>query len=212
KPLTPTLSPGGRGGYFFKTRFCYRFFAKFRWLSRAGFALVLLLGAGVLSLRAETPVSKEYQVKAVFLFNFAQFVKWPRAAFTRENEPFRIGILGEDPFDAFLDETVKGEKVDGHPLLIRRCNGIEDAKNCQIVFVSRSESQRMENILAGLKGRNILTVSDTEGFIKSGGIVRFVTEGNKVHFRINPEAAKRVKLAISSKVLRLAEIAQPGQD
>ena len=183
-----------------------------RRLLQTGFFLLALLTAGGPSLRAETPVSKEYQVKAIFLFNFAQFVKWPRAAFARAGEPFRIGILGDDPFDAFLDETVKGEKVDGHPLIVQRYTSVEEAKDCQILFISRSESERMENILAGLNGRAIITVSDIEGFIKSGGIIRFVTEENKVHFRINPEAAKRARLTISSKVLRLAEISEPGRD
>jgi hypothetical protein len=176
------------------------------------FILLVLLTAGGRPLSAETAVSKEYQVKAIFLFNFAQFVKWPRAAFTRADEPFRIGVLGDDPFDTFLDETVKGEKVEGRPLVVQRYTSVEEVKSCQILFISRSESQGMEKILASLKGRNILTVGDTEGFIKNGGIIRFVTEENKVHFRINPEAAKRVKLTISSKVLRLAEISQPGQD
>ncbi len=175
------------------------------------------LGLGLLCtlaapLEAETGVSKEYQVKAVFLFNFAQFVKWPPAAFSRPDEPFRIGVLGNDPFDAFLDETVKGEKVDGHPLVIRRYSSAEDAKDCQILFISGSEGPQMAAILEGLKGLNILTVGDTEGFIKSGGIVRFVTVDNKIHFRINPEAAKRAKLVISSQVLRLAEISETGQD
>jgi hypothetical protein len=49
-------------------------------------------------------------------------------------------------------------------------------------------------------------------FLKNGGIIRFVTEENKIHFRINLEAAKRVNLTISSKVLRLAEIVGPGED
>ena len=173
---------------------------------------VLLVGMGRPNLFAETAISKEYQIKAVFLFNFAQFVKWPSKAFSRPDGPFTIGILGNDPFSTFLDETVKGEKVEGHPLVIRRCGSAEEAEGCQILFISGSEASRMESILAVLKGRNILTVSDTEGFLRDGGVVRFVTEENRIHFRISPEAAKHAKLAISSKVLRLAQIAKPGED
>src|SRR5690349_20901076 len=89
----------------------------FGWL-RLGLALAVLSWSGGSSLRVLAAISKEYQIKAVFLFNFAQFVKWPSTAFTHANEPFCIGILGDDPFDAFLDETVRGEKIDGHPLVI----------------------------------------------------------------------------------------------
>jgi len=157
-------------------------------------------------------ISKEYQVKAVFLFNFAQFVQWPHTAFARADEPFQIGILGSDPFDGFLDDTVKGEKVDGHPLVIQRYASIGDVQKCHILFISRSEDRKMADILASLNGKGILTVGDTESFIKNGGIVRFFIGRDKIHLKINPQAAKRANLKISSKVLRLAELTKPGED
>ncbi len=100
----------------------------------------------------------------------------------------------------------------GHPLVIERYRRIEDAKDCQILFISRSENARMGSILDGLKGRSVLTIGDTDGFIENGGIIRFVTVNNKIHFKINLEAAKRANLTISSQVLRLAEITGPGKD
>jgi hypothetical protein len=182
------------------------------WTICAWLFLLTVLFSGGPWLSAETVVSKEYQVKAVFLFNFAQFVTWPSTAFTQPDEPFRIGVLGDDPFDDFLDETVRGEKVDGHSLLIQRYGSVADVKNCRILFVSRSENGKMESILAGLKDKSILTVGDTEDFIRKGGIIRFITEANKIRLRINLEAAKSANLTISSQVLRLAEIVGPGKD
>jgi hypothetical protein len=70
----------------------------------------------------------------------------------------------------------------------------------------------MKTTLAALKGRKILAVSDLVEFAQNGGAVRFVTEQNKIHFRINLEAAKKAGLTISSKLLRLAEIVEPGKD
>jgi len=156
--------------------------------------------------------SKEYPIKAAFLFNFAQFVDWPPTTFANTNAPFCIGILGDDPFGTILDQTVRGENVDGHPLVIQRYGRVEDVKTCQILFVSRSEGAHMDQILAALKGKNILTVGDMDGFIKNGGVIRFVTEQNKVHFRVSLEAAKNAGLTISSKMLRLAALVEPGKD
>ncbi len=121
-------------------------------------------------------------------------------------------MLGDDPFGAYLDETVKGEKVNGHPLVIQRYRNIRDVKDCQILFISQSESKRLGEILASLKGRNILTVGDFEGFAKNGGVIRFLTENNKIRFRINLESAKAADLTISSKLLRSAEIVATGKD
>ena len=186
--------------------------SRFKQLPRFWLAAVVLLSWSAPDSHAQASISPEYQIKAVFLFNFTQFVEWPSATFTNADEPFCIGILGDDPFDAFLDETVRGEKANGHPLVIQRYHNVEEAKNCQLLFVSRSESKRVDQILAGLKSRNVLTVSDIEGFAKNGGVIRFVNEQNKIHFRINLEAAKNANLTISSQMLRLAEIVKPGAD
>ncbi len=179
---------------------------------RAWLAVFVLLLSGGLDLPAQTPATPEYQVKAVFLFNFAQFVEWPPEAFREAHSPVVIGVLGEDPFGSYLDETVRGEKVNNRPLVVQRYRRAEEIKTCHILFVSRSETERLEPIFAGLRGRNILTVGDAVGFAQRGGMIRFVTEKNKIRLRINLEAAKAASLMISSKLLRPAEIVAPGKD
>jgi len=171
-----------------------------------------LLAAGGLKSAAQTPASKEYQIKAAFLFNFAQFIDWPSTAFANTNTPFCIGILGDDPFGPVLDKTVQDENVNGHPLVIQRYREVAEATNCQVLFVSRSETKRLKDIFTGLKNPNILTVGEVEGFCKGGGAIRFVMEQNKIHFRISPDAVKNASLTASSKLLRLAEIVSPGGD
>jgi hypothetical protein len=177
--------------------------------------LVLLLATSRV-LSAQTPelamISREYQIKAVFLFNFAQFVDWPPLTFADEKSPLIIGVLGKDPFDGSLDEAVRGEKVNGRPLVIQRYRRVEEIAACQILFISRSEASRLGGILESLKGRSTLTVGDVDGFAQLGGIIRFVTEQNKVRFRINLESAKAANLTISSKLLRPANIVAPGKD
>lgn len=173
-------------------------------------ALALLCALGPKA-TAQTAAG-EYQIKAVFLFNFAQFVDWPPAAFAGTQAPLVIGVLGDDPFKAYLDETVRGETANGRPIVIEHYRRMEEIKSCHVLFISRSEYGRLEQIFAGLKGRNILTVGDAEGFTLRGGMIRFVTDKNKVRFRIDLEAARAANLTISSKLLRPAEIVAPGKD
>lgn len=171
-----------------------------RWLTIS----ILLLSNG-LELSAQTSISPEYQVKAVFLFNFAQFVDWPAKAFPEPQAPMIIGVLGNDPFGAYLDETVRGEKVKDRPLVVQRYRRVGEIKTCHVLFISRSETDRLEQILASVKGRNILTVGDAEDFALRGGMIQLVTEKNKIRMRINLEAVKAAGLTISSKLLRVAE-------
>jgi hypothetical protein len=148
-------------------------------------------------------------VKAVFLFNFAQFVDWPADAFSGPATPLVIGVLGEDPFGDFLDQTVRHEHVGGRPFQVRRYQSVDEIKTCHILFINRSEGDRPEDILAGLKHRPLLTVSDANGFAQRGGMIRFVTERNRIRLQLNLEAAEAAHLTISSKLLRVAEIVTP---
>lgn len=168
-------------------------------------ATILLFGCGT-TVHAQAPSSREYQIKAVFLFNFVQFGEWPPAAFPDNAAPIVIGVLGDDPFGPSLEEAVTGESIRGRPLAIRRYRRVEEVENCQVLFISNSESTRLDKILARLDGRNILTVGDAEGFALRGGMIRFVTENKKIRFHINLETVKAAGLMLSSKLLRSAEI------
>jgi hypothetical protein len=155
---------------------------------------------------ASATEAREYQVKAVFLYNFAQFVDWPPDAFANPGAPLVIGILGDDPFGSSIDEAVRGEKVNNRPMEIRRFSDSDDYSDCHILFISQSEAGRLDQILGKLRGRSVLTVSDIDGFSKVGGIIRFVVENSKVRLRINLDASRQARLRISSKLLRPAEI------
>ena len=174
---------------------------------------VMLLGSLLLAPpRVAAAPPPEYQIKAVFLFNFAQFVEWPASAFADEHAPLVIGVLGEDPFGDQLDAAVRGERIGARPLVVRRYRHVEDIADCHILFLSSSESDQFDKILAHLKGRPLLTVGDTDNFNRQGGMVRYVTENNKIRLRINVEAAKAGDLVISSKLLRPTMLFTPGKD
>jgi hypothetical protein len=183
-----------------------------RGLSAAWLVLSALLLSSGPGLSAQTEAPREYQLKAVFLFNFAQFVEWPPQAFADAQTPLVIGVLGRDPFGAYLDETVRGERVNNRSLVVQRYGRVEDINTCHILFISRSEGDRLEQILARLRGRNILTVADAEGFAPPGVMIRLVTVENKIRLRINLEVAQAANLRISSKLLRPAEIVTSGND
>jgi hypothetical protein len=173
------------------------------------FVGLILLAVSAPAVAAENAPTAEYQVKAVFLYNFAQFVEWPTAAFRGPDAPLVIGIFGENPFGSYLDDLVKGEKIGGRPLAVRHYQRPEDIKDCHILFISSSETATLDRIITRLRGHSILTVSDTDLFIRRGGMVRFITEDGKIRLRINLEAAKAVHLTISSKILRPEMIVTP---
>src|SRR5688572_24503994 len=147
-------------------------------------AIVWLLSVAP-QLRAQEFNPKEYQVKAVFLFNFVQFVEWPATAFPSANAPIRIGVLGDNPFNGALEAAVQGEKVRNRSIVIERSSRLETLRDCHVVFVSRSERAEIGTILTVLGSRPVLTVGDVPDFARRGGIINFYLEGQKVRFEIN---------------------------
>ncbi|GAB4263327.1 MAG: hypothetical protein Kow0092_14140 [Deferrisomatales bacterium] len=153
--------------------------------------------------RADTRPFREYEVKAAFLYHFTKFVEWPLEALGGPEQPFVLGILGEDPFGAALDPLV-GRSVKGHALEIRHYRSAEEAAACHLLYVSRSEWPRAARALDSVSSRPILTVGDADGFAEGGGMIGLLTRGERVRFEINLRAAREAGLQLSSKLLYLA--------
>ena len=160
-------------------------------------ALPLFLVAGLA--HAQEP---EYAVKGAFMYKFGDYVEWPPSAFSGPGTPFIIGILGEDPFDGGLDQTVRNRTVQGHPIVVRRFRKVDQVRGVQVLFMSPSEAARWDQDLAGLQGLNILTIGDRPGL--PGAVITFVLQGDRVRFEIDQDAADRAGLKLSSKLLSLA--------
>jgi hypothetical protein len=157
---------------------------------------------------AQAPSS--LQVEAAFLFKFIGYVDWPEQALGSPDKPFVIGVLGTDPFGASIDEDARDEKAKGRKIEVHRYSSVGQISNCQILFISSSESRRLPSILDKLKGRSILTVSDLPDFARAGGMIGFVTQNNKIRFQINRDAAQQARVNISAKLLQLAQIVYPN--
>jgi hypothetical protein len=175
--------------------------------SRLGW-LLALVNMALAAAPSMVPAAKapEYAIKAAYLFNFTHFVEWPSNAFASAAAPLVIGVLGDDPFGAALDQAVKDRTAQGRALQIRRIKQIGEVGGCHILFVCASESKRLPEVLAAAHQRNVLSVSDLDRFAEQGGVISFYTENNKVRFRINLSAAERAGTRISSQLLRLGTI------
>jgi hypothetical protein len=155
---------------------------------------------------AQPLASTESHVKAAFLYHFAQFVEWPAEAFTATDDSFIIGVLGEDPFGAILDETIQGKTIHDRKLVAKRFVRVEEAVRCHILFISASEESRLPRLLQLLAGAKVLTVSDIERFAERGGMIALRVEDKRIRFDINVDTVERVGLKMSSQLLKLARI------
>lgn len=167
-------------------------------------ALVLFLTGGAAA--ADPGTATEYELKAAFLYNFVRFVEWPVSGPGAPDDSIVVCVLGDDPFGPLLDQTIAGKAVRDRRLVARRIASAADATGCHILFISASEKERLGRILRTLGERSVLTVADSERFAESGGMINFRLDASRIRLEINPEAARRAGLRISSQLLKLADI------
>ncbi len=148
---------------------------------------------------AVEPVA-EYALKAAYLYNFAGFTTWPGDS----GPSIQLCVLGKDPFGAALD-NLTGKAVGNSRLAVRRLDSGESIRDCQILFISASEKAALTTIVDSLRGASVLTVADIPGATEQGVMIEMTLDDRRVVFSVNAEAARRARLSISSKVLRLAK-------
>jgi preprotein translocase subunit Sec61beta len=141
------------------------------------------------------------------IVNFLQFVEWPPDARPAEGAPIVVAVVGAgNPLGRALEQIVANKTIAGHAVKVLYLNAGASAEGCHLLFVPREQDNDFSRMSQRISGQPILTVGETDAFTRAGGIIRFYTEDNKVRFQINPEAAEKVNLKISSKLLKLAKI------
>lgn len=170
-----------------------------------GFTLaVCLLVCVALPVSAQQSTVAEYRSKANFLATFPSFVDWPDAVFSSEQSPFVICVRGDFSFGTALAELARSASPHGRRVEIRWVHKDQELRNCQIVFISRSEAKRYAKLLQTIDGTGVLTVGETPDFLAAGGIISFAVENEALQFEVNLLAADNARLKISSRLLTLA--------
>ncbi len=164
-------------------------------------AIVFAMGAGAVA-AAVTQPSLEQAVKASFLFKFAPFVEWPSSAWSTSGRNFNICLRGDDPFGATLDDVVRGQRISGRTVTVRRLAQNAGVTGCQMLFAGRS-GEAAYAPFADVAGHPVLTVTDRANGVP-GAMIQFVMQGGRVRFQIDDSEARENGLVISSKLLGLA--------
>jgi len=145
----------------------------------------------------------EYKVKAGYLYNFTKFVTWPKD----DSETFNICILGQDPFGKLIDPIEKRTAF-GLPIKLFRFNTLSKSQRCHIVFIGSDNNEDFltKGTLVIRDVGKTLSVGEGEVFAQHGGMIGFVNRDGKIKLQINLKALQQSGLAVSAKLLEVAEI------
>ena len=148
----------------------------------------------------------EYSIKAEYLERFTRFIEWPADSAAADPKiPFRICVIGKNPFEDYLDAMAEEVRIHGKHVEVRKIERLEDIPDCELLFIPSSEQNRLSSILEKTDSKAILTVSDTPGFAEKGVLINFFQTDSKIRFEINTDAVKRSMLRFSSRLLALGK-------
>ncbi len=142
----------------------------------------------------------EYTVKTGYLYNFAMLTEWPSEAAGGNLE---LCIAGNDGLGSAL-QALHGKTVNNRQIKVHTLADLAEANQCHVLYIAEVERSEFAQLKRAIATRPVLTITDNEQFAKSGVAIFLRTEGARLVFEIDANAAKSANLNISARLLRLA--------
>ncbi len=162
---------------------------------------------GYCSAAAADAVDRIHRLEAAFIYNFMKFTDWKDAAIMTGDAPLRIVVADGNPFGDAL-QPLTNRRVSGHAVQVSfEPDFLKLKKNippAQVVFVADKDLETVEQVVALLRHRHVLTVSDTPGFAAHGGCIELREKAGRMSFIINRKAVDEQDIALSYQVYNLA--------
>ena len=154
------------------------------------------------SVRAQADAGSE--IKALFIYNFANFVDWPAKAFKSTDAPLQICLYGQVRFETMLQQFA-GTPIGTHELQITQTDRLEQIQTgCHILFVAEDRLAQLPDFFNQIQYLYVLSVGEQSAFTSNGGIINMFRTEDQMSFDINLDAATSNGLVISSDLLALA--------
>ena len=149
----------------------------------------------------------EQDIKAGLLYNFLRYTDWG-ASQSRSNR-IVVCTFGADAFDGRL-ARMAGRTVNQRTIEVRAARTSAELGSCALVFFNADLRSEWPALRTQLAGRSILTVSDFDGFTRSGGMIEFTRINSRVGVRVNVAAVEAADLTVQDRLLRLATVVDAG--
>ena len=164
-------------------------------------ASVVLVGILLMIVSFQSAWAQKEKYHSIFIYNFSRYVKWPDA---QSSGIFVIGVLGKSAIQKDLETMATTKRANGMSIEIKNFSSIEEIQNCHILYVSTSESDKMEHVVSSTQNQSILIVTDNPGLAQKGAAINFVEVDGKIKFELNQQNAEVRGLKVAGSLASLA--------
>jgi len=162
---------------------------------------VVLMCAMITVMSFQTAYAQKEKFHSIFIYNFSKYVKWPDAT---SSGKFIIGVMGTSTIQNVLKEMAASKQVNGMAIEVKQCNSVADIRGCQILYISESESSKLDQVVSQTQSQSVLIVTDKPGLAKQGAAINFVEVDGKIKFELNQGNAESHGLKVSGSLTSLA--------
>jgi hypothetical protein len=189
-------------------------------VNASGMMFKLLIGLMIAIPEASSRSYEEHEIKAAFLYSFAQFITWETRATTGQTAAQTAALTAaqtaaqtaaltycavhEGPVVNALKELIAAKQTAGETRRYTLLADLSNIRQCHILFLG-ADNNKSESLQLRPE-ESVLTVGDSQGFVANGGIIEFRRQGARVQVHINLATARAQRIQISSKLLKLATI------
>lgn len=151
-----------------------------------------------------SPESREFHLKAAFLRYVAKFVEWPENSLPEST--INICVLGQVTSFQGLN-SINNKTVGDRVLSVSKITKVDEAfDHCQILFVAKTETDKINSIIEAIRNKPILGFGDMDGFAEAGGAMNFYIVNNRLAIMTNLPAVQKAGLKVNPRMLRLVTI------
>ena len=168
-------------------------------------AFLLSLTVILLTCRTSTAQEFNYKVNAMYIYYFAKYVNWTDVV---QGETLTIGVLGNSPVMDQLKALIANKKVYGKSIVIKRID-VTEAKSCNMIIVSRSETGLTQKLCESLNNKPVLVITEKEGYSKKGAQICIYVDDEddfKTKFELSRSNIEKSKLKVSHELVALGEL------
>ena len=185
-------------------------------VNASGMMFKILIGLMIAIPEASSRSYEEHEIKAAFLYSFAQFITWETRATTGQTAALTAAqtaaqtaaltycAVQEGPVVNALKELIAAKQTAGETRRYTLLADLSNIRQCHILFLG-ADNNKSESLQLHPE-ESVLTVGDSQGFVANGGIIEFRRQGARVQVHINLATARAQRIQISSKLLKLATI------
>jgi hypothetical protein len=148
---------------------------------------------------------EKQEVLVVLTLNLARFTDWPERVFNKKSPVFNLCVIGDNVVqEAFA--SIDKKIVKGKIVRIINIARLRNLAQCQLLYVSDLERNKLIQVFLELKNQPVLTIGENIEFLETGGMVALEKNSGKITLNINLPVIRQSGLVVSSRILKLAKI------